>query len=48
LAWASIVVQAAFRKSGFWCGLASLAIYARVWRILLTPENFIAAAIIVI
>jgi hypothetical protein len=29
-------------------GLASLAIYARSWRILLTPENFIAAAIVAI
>lgn len=30
---------------GFLCGLAALAVYGRSWRILLTPENFIAAAI---
>lgn len=30
---------------GILCGLAALAIYARSWRILLTAENFIAAAI---
>jgi hypothetical protein len=33
---------------GILCGLAALAIYARSWRILLMPENFIAAAIAVI
>jgi hypothetical protein len=30
---------------GIFCGLAALAIYARSWRILFAPENFIAAAI---
>jgi hypothetical protein len=30
---------------GVLCGLAALAAYGRSWRILLTPENFIAAAI---
>jgi hypothetical protein len=30
---------------GVLCGLAALAVYGRSWRILLTPENFIAAAI---
>ena len=33
---------------GILCGLAALAIHARSWRILFTPENFIAAAIAVI
>jgi hypothetical protein len=30
------------------CGLAALAVHARSWRILLMPENFIAAAIVAI
>jgi hypothetical protein len=33
---------------GIFCGLAALAIHARSWRILLAPENFIAAAIVAI
>jgi hypothetical protein len=33
---------------GILCGLAALAIHARSWRILFTPENFIAAAIALI
>jgi hypothetical protein len=33
---------------GMACGLAALAIHARSWRILFAPENFIAAAIVVI
>lgn len=33
---------------GIVCGLAALAIHTRSWRILLTPENFIAAAIVAI
>lgn len=31
---------------GLLCGLAALAIHARSWRILLGPENFMAAAIV--
>ena len=31
---------------GILCGLAALAIHARSWRILLGPENFMAAAIV--
>jgi hypothetical protein len=33
---------------GMACGLAALAVHARSWRILFAPENFIAAAIVVI
>ena len=33
---------------GIVCGLAALAIHKRSWRILLMPENFIAAAIVAI
>ncbi len=33
---------------GIFCGLAALAIYARSWRVLFAPENFIAAALVAI
>jgi hypothetical protein len=33
---------------GILCGLAAVAVHARSWRILLMPENFIAAAIVAI
>jgi hypothetical protein len=33
---------------GILCALAALAIHARSWRILLVPENFIAAAVVAI
>ncbi len=33
---------------GIVCGLAALAVYARSWRILFVPENFIAAAMVAI